>query len=143
MLSALALVVALAGAQTGPSVDPSIADGSAQKALDAAKRTWRQQGPRSYTYPLQLSCYCTTDAVQPHTFVVRDRKPRHPPKGWKGQATMWRVFKLVQRAIDERVDGLDVEYRAGGSLKVLAVDHDSMTVDDEYTYYVDRFRALR
>jgi hypothetical protein len=143
MVAALALIAALAGAQTGPSVDPSIADGSAQRALNQAKRTWRHHGPRSYTYRLQLSCFCTTEAVQPHTFVVRNRKPRHPPKGWKGTATAWRLFKLVQGAIDDRVDGLHVEYRANGSLKVLSVDQESMAVDDEYTYVVDRFKRLR
>src|SRR3954468_5772691 len=140
MLSALALVVALAAApsaqteqpQNGPTVDPSIADGSAQKRLDQARRTWKRKGPSSYTYRVQLSCFCTSEAVQPHTFVVRDRKPRHPPKGWKHTATAWRLFKLVQGAIDDKVDGLDVEYRANGSLKLLSVDRIAMAVDDEY-----------
>jgi hypothetical protein len=75
--------------------------------------------------------------------VVRDRKPRHPPKGHAQMATAWRLYKLVQSAIDDRVDGLDVEYRANGSLKVLAVDRYAMAADDEYTYFVDRFKRLR
>jgi hypothetical protein len=151
MLSALALVVALAAAapapteqpQNGPTVDPSIADGSAQRALDAARRTWKREGPRSYTYRVQLSCFCTSESVQPHKYVVRNRRPRHPPKGHRDTATAWRLFKLVQGAIDAKVDGLDVEYRANGSLKLLSVDRYAMAIDDEYTYFVDRFKRLR
>jgi hypothetical protein len=140
MLAALVLAAAVAGVQPGPSVDPSIADGSAQKALNQAKRTWRARGPHSYSYRLQLLCYCTQEARTPHTFVVRNGRPRNPPKGWKKQATVWRLFKLVQQAIDQRVDGLEVRYRANGSLKVLSVDRYAMAVDDEYTYAVDRFK---
>ncbi len=145
-LAALALAPASqAQEQTPPpqTVDPSIADGSAQKALDAAKQRWRRHGPRSYSYRLQLSCYCTTDALRPRTFVVRDGKPRNPPKGWRGQATVPRLFRLVQRAIDERADEIHVEYRANGSLKVLSVDQDARMIDDEYQYYVSRFGRLR
>src|SRR3954468_17884912 len=135
MLAALAAsLAAAAGAQAtppGPTVAPSIADGSAQRALDTARRTWRRRGPASYRYRLQLQCFCTTEAIRPRTFVVRDRKPRHPPKGWKSEATAWRLFKLVQHAIDRRVDGLDVEYRANGSLKLLSVDQYSRAIDDE------------
>jgi hypothetical protein len=140
---AAAPAVADEPAPPGQDVDPSIADGSAQKALDQAKLTWLRRGPRSYTYRLQLSCYCTQDSVRPRTFVVRGGKPRHPPKGWKSHATVPRLFKLVQEAIDDRVDGLRVEYRANGSLKLLSVDRISMAIDDEYAYFVDRFKRLR
>src|SRR4051812_9929553 len=141
VLLALALVpTARAGSD---QVDPSIADGSAQKRLDAARRTWRAHGPRSYGYRAQLYCFCTTDSVQPHDFVVRNRKPVHPPKNLRGIATAWRLFKLVQQAIDDKVDGLSVEYRANGSLKRLDVDQYAQAVDDEYSYAVTRFHRLR
>ena len=124
-------------------VDPSIADGSAQHDLNAAKRKWRRHGPRSYTYRLRLACYCTSDSVRPRTFVVRDGRPIHPPKGWRGSATVPRLFKIVQGAIDERVDGLRVAYRRNGALEEISVDQYRMVVDDEYAYFVDRFRRLR
>jgi hypothetical protein len=148
LLAAFAAAAAPASAAADPApagqdVDPSIADGSAQQALDQAKDTWRRRGPRSYSYRLQLRCFCTVDTTRPRSFVVRDRKPRKPPKGWKDRATVWRVFKLVQKAIDERVDGLEVEYRANGALKFLSVDQYSMAADDEYGYFLDRFRRLR
>src|SRR4051795_13572622 len=104
------------------NVHPSISDGSAQRALDAARARWRKQGPADYTYRTRLSCFCTTDSLKPHTFVVRDRKPRHrPPKKLRRLATGWRLFGLVQDAIDEKVDGLSVKYRKNGLLKELDV----------------------
>jgi hypothetical protein len=147
---ALAVVVVAPGAGAGAAVAvaeqddtvaPSIADGSAQRALDAARARWHAQGPRNYTYRARLSCFCTTDSVQPHTFVVRNRKPQHPPKGFKNIATAHRLFKLVQKAIDERVDGLRVRYRANGLVKQLDVDQYQPASDDEYSYTVDRFSS--
>jgi hypothetical protein len=148
MLTTVALLLAFAApAQTaperGPSVDPSIADGSAQRALDSARRTWRRDRPRSYTYRLQLGCFCTREATRPHTFVVRNGRPVHPPKGHRGDATGGRLFKLVQYAIDHKVDGLRVDYHLNGLLKELDVDQYSGAVDDEYAFFVDRFRRLR
>jgi hypothetical protein len=123
-------------------VTPATAPANPQQALSSARRTWRQKSPRSYTYRLQLFCYCTSDSVQPRTYVVRDRKPRHPPKGFKSVATMWRVFKLVQDAIDEKPDSLYVDYYPNGALKLLQVDRIREAVDDEYSWSLDKFRRL-
>jgi hypothetical protein len=148
-LAALTLAVVPASAAQAPprqgdeEVDPSIADGSAQRDLDEARATWRRRGPRSYAYRLRLGCYCTADTLRPRRFVVRGGKPRNPPKGWKNRATVPRLFKLVQDAIDNRSAEMYVEYRANGSLKVLSVDSIRLAQDDEYTYVVDRFRKLR
>jgi hypothetical protein len=106
-----------------------------------ARAHWREHGPRKYTFRLQLSCYCTSDAVRPRTFVVRHGKPRHPPKGWKYAATAPRLFKLVQKAIDDRPAQLFVRYRRNGMLKQLAVDRDRLIADEEYSYSVDRFSS--
>ena len=123
--------------------DPSIIDGSAQRRLDNARRTWRKHGPASYGYRVQLSCFCTAESTRPRDFVVRHRRPVHPPKGWKHVATMSRLFKQVQEAIDDRADHLTVKYRRNGSLKLLSVDPEEMTFDEEYQYTVSRFRKLR
>jgi hypothetical protein len=141
MLVALSLLLALAApAPGGQQVDPSIADGSAQRALDAAKRTWHREGPPSYTYRLQLTCFCNPEV---HTFVVRNRRAVNPRKGTRATNTGWKLFKLVQHAIDHRVDGLEVEYRRNGLLKTLSVDQFMPAADDEYQYSVNRYRRLR
>jgi hypothetical protein len=145
---ALAMMAVPASAEqartsAGSYADPSIADGSAQHDLNAAKRRWRRHGPRSYTYRLRLACFCPPDALQPHTFVVRAGRPVHPPKGSRGVATVPRLFSIVQDAIDKRADGLRVAYRTKGALEEVSVDQYRNTVDDEYAYSVDRFHRLR
>jgi hypothetical protein len=134
---------AVAGQQGPPpnrDVDPGITDGSLQRELNKARERWRAGGLRSYSYRLQLSCFCSTDATRPRNFVVRRGRPQSPPKGFRDVATVPRLFKLIQREIDRKADGLDVEYRANGSPKVIAVDPISNAIDDEYTYYIRRFR---
>ena len=147
-LLALALMPALPAPAAAPTnssrPDPSITDGSAQRKLNAARRKWNRHRPRSYTYRVRLSCFCTSESVQPHTFVVRNGEPEDPPKGWKYLATAKRLFKLVQRAIDDRPDHLVVKYRKrNGLLKELSVDPETNAADEEYAYYVDRFHRLR
>jgi hypothetical protein len=122
-------------------VDPSIADGSAQRALDSARARWREHGPRNYRYRVRLGCFCTPDALEPRNFVVRGGKPRHPPKGWKYASTAPRLLKLVQEAIDDRPQHLFVRYRKNGLLKELSVDRSEMIADEEYSYFVDRFSS--
>jgi hypothetical protein len=139
-----ALVVIGAGsapAATQHRVAPSIANGSAQRHLAAARARWRRHGPRSYTYRLQLTCFCTPDSRRPHTFVVRDGRPVKPPKGWRAQDTAPKLFKLVAGAIHDRVDGLHVTYYRSGLLKELDVDQNRRIADDEQSFFVDRFSS--
>jgi hypothetical protein len=148
-LAAAALVAppttatAAAPTQSHPP-DPSITNGSAQRKLNAARRKWNRHRPHSYTYRLRLACFCGEDSVRPHTFVVRSGDPDDPPKRWKYAATAKRLFRLVQRAIDERPDHLRVRYREkNGLLKELSVDREANAADEEYAYFVDRFHRLR
>jgi hypothetical protein len=52
------------------------------------------------------------------------------------------VFKLVQSAIDDRVDGLYVEYYPNGALSLLQVDRIRQAIDDEYSWSLDKLRRL-
>jgi hypothetical protein len=143
-LAALALPAA-AGAfeNTGP-VDPSIADGSAQRALDAARATWRGfDGRGHYRMRMRMSCFCSSDALVPRSVEVRDGRPvRPPPAGWHRYATVSRLFARVQEAIDQRVALLTVSYDARGVPRELSVDVSFMIADEEHAVSVVRFRAL-
>ena len=142
LLVALALIApAAAPASASDHADPSITNGSAQRHLDQARARWRKRGPRNYTYRARLICFCTPESLKPHTFVVRNGKPRHPPKGFRGVATAPRLFRLVRAAIHDRVDGLRVKYRRNGMLEELDVDQDSRAADDEFSYVIDRFSS--
>jgi hypothetical protein len=121
--------------------DPSITNGSAQRRLKAARRRWNRHRPHSYTYRVRIECFCSPQSVR---IVVRNGKPEDPPKRWRFVATGKRLFRLVQRAIHDRPDGLEVSYRKkNGLLKRLYVDPEGAAVDEEYAYIVDRFHQLR
>jgi hypothetical protein len=81
------------------------------------------------------------------SLVLAQRRPQPsrgaPAEGTRATATGWKLFNLVQHAIDGRVDGLAVEYRPNGLLKRLSVDQWSGAADDEYEYVLDRYRRLR
>ena len=141
-IAALIPSLALAAAPAQAAA-PSIEDGSAQQALEAARAKWRAATPRSYTYRLTLSCFCAADTRRPRTFVVRDGRPRNTPRGYRRLNTGAKLFRLVQQAIDDRAAGLTVRYRGNGLLRHISVDTIEEAVDDEYTYTVDRFRRLR
>jgi Family of unknown function (DUF6174) len=136
-----------AGSAQGPPTatqshppDPSITNGSAQRKLNAARRKWNKHRPPSYAYRVRVSCFCNPES---HTFVVRNGEPEDPPKAWRHFATAKRLFKLVQRAIDDRPDHLVVRYRKrNGLLKELSVDPEANAADEEYAYFVDRFHRL-
>lgn len=141
-IAALIPSLALAAAPAQATA-PSIEDGSAQRALDAARAKWHAAAPRNYTYRVTLSCFCDNDSRRPRTFVVRGGRPRNTPRGQRRLNTGAKLFRIVQQAIDQRADRLTVRYRRNGLLRQISVDAIEEAQDDEYTYTVDRFRRLR
>jgi hypothetical protein len=139
----LAAVLALALAAPAAATAPSIRDGSAQRRLDAKRALWAKRAPLSYTYRLQVLCFCGPGSSKPHTFVVRNGRPRHTPKGYRSLNTGTKLFTIVQEAITRRADGLTVRYRRNGLLKRVRVDQNGRTTDEEFSVTVDRFRRLR
>lgn len=143
VLAALALPAAApAGLRNSGPADPSIADGSAQRALDGARATWRAfDGRAHYRMSVSLSCFCTPDAAAPHRIEVRDGRPTRP-SGMHRYATVGRLFARVQEAIDQRVAVLDVRYDRHGVPRELWVDVSQLIADEELGIHVTRFRAL-
>lgn len=136
-----------AGAPTAPprdAPDPRIADGSAQRDLDAARERWRSLGVRSYRMRVRLSCFCPRETTRPRTVVVRGgRIGRGIPLPARAYASVPRLFARVQRAIDDRVAQLDVTYGArDGVPRSIAVDVSRMIADEEMGATIDRFRRL-
>lgn len=146
MLAALLLPLALLAAQPPtlpPSQpDPSIRDGSAQRTLDRARERWREAGVHSYRFRLRRQCFCPPAA--PVLFVRRDR-PRRPPSEFRGVATVPRLFRRIQGAIDDGAAGLRVRYGAGrGIPRSIWIDGREYIADDEIGYRVERFwRGLK
>ena len=139
-----ALVSATTAAQPAPpgdGVDPAIADGSAQRELDAARERWRAAGIRSYRFEARIECFCAPGTRRPELIVVHRGKPIDPPARLRAIATVPRLLRKVQGAIDDRVARLSVRYGRRGVPRSIAIDRSLMIADEEMGYVVDRFRA--
>lgn len=140
----LAVAIALGAAAPAPAqppperVDPGIEDGSAQRALDAARERWRDAGSSSYRYRLRLACFC--QGVRFETIVVRRGRPVRAPAHLRHAATVPRLHRIVQEAIDDRSASLEVSYGRHGVPRTIAIDRSVALADDELTYDVRRFR---
>jgi len=128
--------------QTGAEVDPGILDGSKQRRLDAARRSWKAVGVRSYSYVVRLSCFCPP---RPGTrMVVRNGTPASgTPAGMREVATVPRLFRTIQRAIDRKVAAIDVRYGRRGVPSSISIDQSGMIADEESYYTISRFTVLR
>ena len=144
-LVATLLVVGPAATADDPvdETDPSITDGSAQQALDAARTRWQERGSRSYRITVRVSCFCPPDVRAPERITVRNAKPVGQVQPWHRRfATVPRLFKRVQEAIDNGAAQLDVEYGVRGIPRQVFVDLDRMIADEEVGFGARRYRAL-
>lgn len=146
LLAALALpaLPALAGAAASHTprerADPQIADGTLQRRLDSARKRWNAAHLRSYRYAVSTSCFCAPSGAV--VYAVRNGRPRVPQRGEKSLATVPRLFRTIQAAIDGRVAGLDVAYGARGVPKSISIDNRANVADDEVAYAIAGFRRL-
>ena len=133
---------AMAQAPSG-AVDPSIANGTAQQQLDAARQRWQAAHIRDYHFTVERLCFCTPTFRGPATIVVRNDAPLTPPPTFEDIATVPRLQAIVQQAIDDRVERLTVSYDARGVPLSIVIDGSSLIADDEISYIVTGFTVDR
>ena len=108
------------GLQTTP--DPEHHQRQAQRALRALARSGSRQGVPSYIYKLSRNCFCppTTDVK----IVVRNGRPREVDarRTCSSQATVPRLFRTIQEAIDRKVAKLVVTYGKRGVPRSIFID---------------------
>lgn len=141
---ALGLLVApgASGQSPPPTFDrgepePSIADGSAQRKLDAARRHWRRAGIHNYRFQIELLCFCVERG--PVVMFVRNDRPVNPTATLRHVATVRRLHRAVQRAIDRKVPSLLVRYDRRGVPRDISIDNIERAIDDEVAYRVGHF----
>ena len=140
-LAAASLAAAVpAAAQEAPNPpDPYIVDGSAQKALDRAKAKWRAAKIRSYRYEARRQCFCPTTGW--HVVNVRDGVPsKRVHANVKDIATVPRLFRQIQRAIDRRAHDLTVTYSTHGVPTKLTIDSYANVIDEEQYFSIRGFK---
>jgi len=75
--------------------------------------------------------------------LVRNRRiVRHPPD-LKSVASVPRLFRAIQQAIDDKVVQLDVSYGKRGVPRSLYVDRSKNVIDEETGYTIKRFTSLK
>lgn len=114
--------------------DASIADGSAQRALDRARAEWKAAAVRSYRFEVRTSCFCPP--AEPERFVVRGGRA----SSTSPLATIPRLHRVVQRAIDDRVERLFVRFGKLGIPRSIGIDRSTSIADEEVSYGVTGFR---
>ncbi|MCW3039084.1 MAG: hypothetical protein JWM31_989 [Solirubrobacterales bacterium] len=119
-----------------------ILDGSAQKALTRARARWKAAHVRDYRLRVALGCFCPPEATTPRTITVHGGLPVKPPANLRDVASVLRLFRTIQQAIDGEVAGLKVTYGKRGMPTSIAVDVDTHIADEERSYVVDRFQRL-
>jgi hypothetical protein len=149
LLLLLALVLA-AGAATAlpaaaqhdlPAATPaqSIADGSAQQALTAARARWKRAKASSYDYEVKRTCFCPDTgwiAVKVRGGVVSKRSN----VAASDLASVPRLFRVIQRAINDKAHKLTVRYGARGVPVEVFMDQIQYAADDEWGFDVRRFK---
>jgi len=134
-----------AGALSPPAPgrpDPQIADGTLQRRLDTAGTRWKAAHLRSYRYEIQVSCFCAPRNAHV-VYVVRNGVPRVPAKGEKSVATVPRLFRTIQAAIDDGVANLDATYGPRGVPKSIYIDSSAQIADEEVGYTIVHFTRLQ
>jgi hypothetical protein len=141
LLAAAVLAPAAAAGQMQPvnPPDPHIADGTAQRHLDAAQRSFKRAALVSYRYEIKRSCFCPPLAYQ--RIVVRAGRPTPRHDTAIGDlVTVPRMFRAIRAAIHDRVHGLRVTYGRYGVPSSISIDPDANIADEESYYTVRRFR---
>ncbi|MDX6678360.1 MAG: hypothetical protein QOE31_2412 [Solirubrobacteraceae bacterium] len=140
---AFALSIAAASAQAPPPnpPDPHVADGSLQRRLDDARRSWKAASVRSYRFELVRSCFCPPQKTR--LVVVHGGVPQRWPSGLKAVATVPRLFKVIQAAIDARAARITAIYAKHGVPREIYVDRAVYIADEETGYSIRRFTLLK
>ena len=140
LVVAVALPAAPAAGQEAPNPpEASIVDGSAQRALDQARARWKAARIGSYRYEARRICFCPTSGW--HTVNVRNGAPsKNVHSEVKDIATVPRLFRQIQRAIDAHAHELTVIYGAHGVPKKVWIDTYENVIDEEQYFTVRGFR---
>lgn len=137
LLLAAPCVPALAEEPPNPT-DPKIASGAAARALDRARAQWRKARIRSYDLEVQRTCFCPTTGF--HKVRVRNNTPRAPHADIKDVATVPRLFRTIQKAIDAKAHKLTVSYGTYGVPGKISIDRIENVVDEEQYFTIRRFK---
>ena len=111
------------------------------------KNKWEALGIDSYSFTLQISCFCTEDTTRPKVVKVIDNQitlvnqmPYDPGDHW-GVKTIPQFFDEIENAENENVFLLRVEYdQSKGFPNMIYIDRKEMIADEEIGYTISNFK---
>jgi hypothetical protein len=124
---------------------------SAHEQLIRQRQRWMSSGYQSYTYTLRVSCFCllqvpvTIDVVANEVVSARyaDGSGVLSAEALESTPTIDDLFRIIERALADRVDGLNVVYHPTlGYPQSISIDHRFGVADDEVAYDVSGLTAL-
>ena len=108
-------------------------------ALDRARARWKAAKIRSYRYEARRTCFCPTTGW--HVVNVRNGVPsKRVHSDVKDIATVPRLFRQIQRAIDRKAHDLTVTYGTHGVPKKLSIDSYQNVIDEEQYFTIRGFK---
>ena len=126
--------------------DQAIVNGSAQRALDGAREVARGADsflPFRGQTDVLLRPSAPLTYLPYYVFRVRNGVPFPAPDSvMKDVATVPRLFRMIQKAIDERVVHLDVRYGSYGVPRRIWINRAQLVIDEEDGAVTRRFRRL-
>ncbi|MBN1529795.1 MAG: hypothetical protein JW895_12085 [Thermoleophilaceae bacterium] len=118
-----------------------LAGGSADSEHATARRHWREQRARDYSYVVHRSCFCL--GAGPARIRVVNRRPRDTPATFENVDTARELFAWARRALRSEGEHRVVYRPRLGLPKLIDADPIAGAVDDEYSYRVTGLRITR
>ena len=121
--------------------------------LSNAVTTWESEAIDSYTFDLQVSCFCFPDMTRAVTIVVADNAVQSvtyvddgsaaDPTLFAAYSTVDKLFERLENAQAENPVTFDVTFDAKyGAPQSVFIDIDEMMADEEIMFTVSNFEVL-
>jgi hypothetical protein len=135
------LLLAMACSQTAVARADA---GSERRALDRAKARWARQHIRSYSYRLRVKCTCPARERRAVRIVVHNGRTRGARGFQRRLDTVSELFREIGDALANDFAGENhARYSPRRGYPVSArLDPNTLAVNDEFSFTVDRFRVL-
>lgn len=115
---------------------------AAEAKLDAAEQRWEDARIRDYSYRIRRVCFCPPEFRREVKILVRNGKPRKPPRSYRDVSKVEKLFAVVRDGIEAEAEVVRARYGANGAPRSIYIDRSFMIADEEIGYEIARFRTL-